>query len=141
MIQFLARSLSRVRTRPTHLLYLFIIALSLFAAVVFRYSGFTLGIDIAIGCILSATHAFLGYVTFERQLGLSHSAAILFSLAGGMIRFMLILMSIVLILLILPIGVGGFIASFMVSYVAFMIPEIARYHRLTSRTTGLSTRS
>ncbi len=140
MIQFLARSLTNLRRQRTHLLYLSFIALCLMIAVVSRHGDWALGIDLALGCILSATHAFLGYVTFERHRGLGHSAAILFSLAGGMIRFMLILISIAIVLVTLPVGVGGFIGSFMASYVVFMIPEILRYHRFTSRSAGLSTR-
>ena len=81
--------------------------------------------DIVMGCILSVTNAFLGYVFIERAFRFDSNMFLIVSLAGMVMRFFLMIASLAVFLLTTAMDQGAFIGSFMGSYVLFMSLEIA----------------
>ena len=83
------------------------------------------GSDILLGCILSLTNAFLGYLFFEQSFRFKTSISLFLSLTGMVLRFVLTIFSVALILIITPgIGVAGFVGAFMTSYAILMCFEV-----------------
>lgn len=114
------------RQKQTRVQLVFLSALSLlfvlYAAL--QTQGMLLASEMLMGCILSLTSAFLGYVFIERAFHLNHRLFIIISLAGMTLRFFLMILSIAAILLVAAVHVGGFIGSFMVTYTAVLFAEV-----------------
>ncbi len=129
MIQFVYSAFRSVRPLKFPLLYAtglaFLVAmLSLSAS-----NDYRLGVDLASGCILSVTNAFLGYLVFRWSFSLQFQVSLLVSFAGMLVRFSLMLIGVVAMILMEAVTIGPFLASFMTSYVAFMALEVSILHR------------
>jgi hypothetical protein len=85
--------------------------------------------DVMIGCILSLTNAFLGYVFIERGFKFNDSMFVFFSLGGLALRFFLMLGSVAVILIILTVQIPAFIFAFMGTYVLFLFIEVFYINR------------
>lgn len=89
-----------------------------------KFGRIEYGTEIIMGCILSATNAFLGYKFIERAFKLDHALFIIFSLASMAFRFFMLILSIALILVLSTPHTASFIGAFMVSYTIFMFAEV-----------------
>lgn len=81
--------------------------------------------DVMIGCILSLTNAFLGYMFIERAFLYQSNLFVIFSLGGLALRFFLMVVSVAIVLILLPsVNLAAFLVAFMTSYAILLFAEV-----------------
>lgn len=106
------------------LIFLGVVGLMFVAFVVAQRLGLDLTAGIVIGCLLSLTNAYLGYMFIERGFEFDDRLFVYFSLGGMALRFFLMIASSAVVLLLFNVHVAGFIFSFFASYILLLIVEI-----------------
>ncbi len=91
-----------------------------------RLGSLSVGSDMLKGCILSLTNAFLGYVFVERAFRLNNTMFLILSFAGMALRFLLMIASIALFLIVAHVNPIAFVGAFLGVYVVGLAFEVIR---------------
>jgi hypothetical protein len=84
---------------------------------------------ITLGCILSTTNAFLGYVFIERAFRYDNNVFLFIAFSGMALRFFLMIAAVALTLMTGMVETASFVASFMAFYVACMTVEVLHINK------------
>ena len=85
--------------------------------------------SVTLGCILSITNAFLGYVFIERAFRYNSNVFFFIAFSGMALRFFLMIAAVALVLMTGIVETASFIASFMAFYVTCMTVEVIHINR------------
>jgi hypothetical protein len=112
-----------------HLILVFVVAFLFVGISYLLHARIGFQPSVTLGCILSVTNAFLGYVFIERAFRYDSSVFFFIAFSGMALRFFLMIAAVALVLMTGMIETASFIASFMAFYVTCMTVEVIHINR------------
>ena len=112
-----------------HLILISVVAVLFLGISYLVHERFDFHPSITLGCILSLSNAFLGYVFVERAFRYTSNMVLFIAFSGMALRFFMMIAAVAVVLLTGIVETASFIASFMTFYVTCMTVEIVHINR------------